>query len=39
MRRRFYELAVGGPAPIASEALERIAPLYAIEKDIRKHPA
>jgi transposase len=35
VRRRFYELAVGGPAPIASEALERIAALYAIEKDIR----
>ena len=35
VRRRFYELAVGGPAPIASEALRRIAALYAIEKDIR----
>jgi transposase len=35
VRRRFYELAAGGPAPIASEALERIAALYAIEKDIR----
>jgi transposase len=35
VRRRFYELAVAGPAPIASEALERIAALYAIEKDIR----
>ena len=35
VRRRFYELAVAGPAPIASEALERIAGLYAIEKDIR----
>jgi len=34
VRRRFYELAVGGPAPIASEALERIAALYAIEKEI-----
>jgi transposase len=33
--RRFYELAVSGPAPIASEALERIAELYAVEKDIR----
>jgi transposase len=35
VRRRFYELAAAGPAPIASEALERIAELYAIEKDIR----
>ena len=33
--RRFYELAAVGPAPIASEALERIASLYAVEKDIR----
>ena len=35
VRRRFYELAAAGPAPIASEVLERIAGLYAIEKDIR----
>ena len=35
VRRRFYELAAAGPAPIASEALERIAALYAVEKDIR----
>lgn len=35
VRRRFHELAVEGPAPIASEALQRIACLYAIEKDIR----
>src|SRR5450755_2820917 len=35
VRRGFYELAVPGPAPIASEALERIAGLYAVEKDIR----
>lgn len=35
VRRRFYELAAAGPAPIASEALERIAGLYAIEKAIR----
>ena len=34
VRRRFYELAAAGPAPIASEALERIAGLYAVEKDI-----
>jgi hypothetical protein len=33
VRRGFYELAVSGPAPIASEALERIAGLYAVEKE------
>ena len=35
VRRRFYELAVGGASPIASEALQRIAALYRIENDIR----
>src|SRR6476620_7746041 len=35
VRRNFYELATPGTAPIASEALERIAGLYAVEKDIR----
>jgi transposase len=35
VRRRFYELAAAGPAPIASEALERIGALYAIESDIK----
>jgi transposase len=35
VRRKFYELAAAGPAPIASEALQRIAALYEIEKDIR----
>src|ERR1700686_1928917 len=35
VRRGFYEFAVSGPAPIASEALEHIAALYAVEKDIR----
>jgi hypothetical protein len=39
VRRRFYELATGGPAPIASEALQRIAKLYAIENDIRGRSA
>jgi len=34
-RRRFYEIARPGPEPIASEALERIAALYAIEETIR----
>lgn len=35
VRRRFYELAATGPAPIASEALVRIGQLYAIESEIR----
>src|ERR1700722_866077 len=39
VRRRFYELAAAGPAPIAREALERIAGLYAVEKDIRGRSA
>jgi transposase len=39
VRRRFYELAVGGPAPIAAEALERIGALYAIEKESRGRSA
>ncbi len=39
VRRNFYKLATPGPAPIASEALQRIAALYAIEKDIRGRSA
>jgi len=39
VRRKFYELAQGGPAPIASEALSRIAALYRIEDDIRGRSA
>lgn len=39
VRRRFYELAAAGPAPIASEALRRIAELYKIEDDIRGQSA
>lgn len=35
VRRRFYELAAAGLAPIASEALEHIAGLYRIETEIR----
>lgn len=35
VRRRFYELAAAGPAPIATEALERIKALYAVEAEIR----
>jgi transposase len=39
LRRRFFDLAKGGDAPIANEALERIAALYAIEKTIRGRSA
>lgn len=39
VRRRFYELAQAGPAPIAAEALQRIKALYAIEADIRGRDA
>lgn len=35
LRRRFFDLAEDGLTPIASEALVRIAELYAIEKTIR----
>jgi hypothetical protein len=38
LRRRFYEIAVGGPAPIAQNALERIQKLYKIEEEIRGRP-
>jgi len=39
VRRRFYALAQSGPAPIAKEALARIAELYRIEADIRGRSA
>jgi transposase len=39
LRRRFFDVVQAGPAPIASEALERIAALYAIEKTIRGRSA
>jgi transposase len=35
VRRRFYERAIAEASPIATEALQRIALLYAVEKDIR----
>ncbi|MFO1036180.1 MAG: IS66 family transposase [Geminicoccaceae bacterium] len=38
-RRRFFELAKGGAAPIADEALRRIAGLYAVEAGIRGQDA
>jgi transposase len=38
-RRRFYDIAKGGNAPIAEEALSRIGKLYEIEADIRGRSA
>lgn len=38
-RRRFYEIAKGGNAPIAEETLARIGRLYEIDADIRGRPA
>jgi transposase len=38
LRRRFYEVYVGGNAPIATEALARIKLLYDIEAEIRGLP-
>jgi transposase len=37
-RRKFFDLAAAGPAPIAEEALRRIAELYAVEARIRGAP-
>jgi transposase len=39
VRRPFYELAQSGPAPIAAEALSRMAALYRIEAEIRGRSA
>ena len=39
LRRKFFDIAKDGSAPIASEALQRIAALYAIEKTIRGRSA
>ena len=38
LRRQFYEVYVGGNAPIATEALARIKRLYEIEDEIRGLP-
>jgi transposase len=38
VRRKFYDLHQAHASPIASEALERIAALYAIEGEIRGRP-
>jgi transposase len=39
LRRQFYDIAKGGNAPIASEALDRIGALYGIEAEIRGRSA
>ena len=38
-RRQFFDIAKQGPAPIAQEALKRIAALYEIEAEIRGQSA
>ncbi len=38
VRRKFYDLQVAHKSPVAAEALERIAALYAIEKQIQGRP-
>ena len=38
-RRKFFDLAKGGTAPIADEILARISQLYAVEADIRGQSA
>lgn len=38
VRRKFYDIMQSTASPIATEAIERIAMLYAIEKDIRGKP-
>ena len=37
-RREFFDLAKSGTAPIAEEALRRIAALYAVEAEVRGKP-
>ncbi len=38
VRRNFFELTKSGTAPIAEEALRRIAALYAVEAEVRGKP-
>ena len=38
VRRKFYDLKEAHQSPIATEAVERIAALYGIEKEIRGRP-
>ena len=35
LRREFFKIAERGDAPIATEAVARIAQIYAVEKDVR----
>jgi transposase len=38
LRRKFYEVYVGGHSPIATQALARIKELYAVEAEVRGLP-
>jgi len=38
VRRKFYDLQIAHQSPVAQEALERIAALYAVESEIRGRP-
>jgi len=38
VRRKFYDIHLAHASPLAAEALERIAALYGIEKEIRGRP-
>jgi transposase len=38
VRRKFYDLQQAHASPVATEALERIAALYGIEKEVRGRP-
>jgi transposase len=38
LRRKFYDIHLAHASPIAAEALERIAALYAVESDVRGKP-
>ena len=38
VRRKFYDLHIAHKSPVAAEAMERIAELYAIEKEILGRP-
>ena len=38
-RRKFYDIHIANPSPLAAEALRRIAALYEIEAAIRGRPA
>jgi transposase len=38
-RRKFYDIHIANPSPLAEEALQRIAALYEIEATIRGKPA